>query len=64
LSEQIIVTDTVIACVDPKGDTFLSVAVPGKANCIVADDRDFLEMISYRGILIYRTAEFLARFIR
>jgi putative PIN family toxin of toxin-antitoxin system len=50
LSEQIIVTDTVVACVDPKDDKFLSVAVSGKADCIVAGDRDLLDMISFRGI--------------
>jgi uncharacterized protein len=36
ISEQVIVTEHVIACRDPKDDKFLSVAVAGKADCIMA----------------------------
>lgn len=64
ISEQIIVTEHVIACQDPKDDKFLSVAVSGKADCIIAGDHHLLDMIEFRGVPVYRPAEFIRLFIR
>jgi putative PIN family toxin of toxin-antitoxin system len=63
ISESVVVTDRVIACRDPKDDMFLSLAVAGKANCIISGDRDLLDMAAYKGIPIYSAAEFLKLFI-
>jgi hypothetical protein len=62
ISELVIVTDSVTACRDPKDDKFLALAVSGKADCIIAGDRDLLDMTEYEGIPIYRPTEFIQRF--
>jgi len=64
VSEQIVVTEHVVACRDPKDDKFLSLAVSGKADCIVAGDRHLLEMVTFNGIPVYRPAEFAGLFVR
>jgi putative PIN family toxin of toxin-antitoxin system len=63
VSESVIVTEHVVACRDPKDDKFLSLAVAGKADCIIAGDSDLLEMIAYKGVPVYRAAEFLKLFV-
>jgi putative PIN family toxin of toxin-antitoxin system len=62
ISESVVVTEPVAACRDPKDDTFLSLAVAGKADCIISGDSDLLDMVAYRGIPVYRAAEFLRIF--
>jgi putative PIN family toxin of toxin-antitoxin system len=62
ISESVTVTESVIACRDPKDDKFLSLAVAGKADCIIAGDSDLLDMIAYEGIPIYRATDFLKLF--
>jgi putative PIN family toxin of toxin-antitoxin system len=62
-SEPVIVAEHVIACRDPKDDKFLSLAVAGKADCIIAGDQHLLEMVKFRGIPVYRPAEFIRLFI-
>jgi len=62
ISESVTVTKQVFACRDPKDDKFLSLAVTGKADCIIAGDKDLLDMIAYEGIPIYRAADFLKLF--
>jgi len=62
ISESVIVAEHVAACRDPKDDKFLSLAVAGKANCIISGDSDLLDMVAYNGIPIYRAAEFLKLF--
>ena len=64
ISEQVVVTEQVVACRDPKDDKFLSVAVSGKADCIIAGDHHLLEMIKFNGIPIYRPAEFIRQFVK
>jgi putative PIN family toxin of toxin-antitoxin system len=64
LSEQIIVTEHVVVCRDPKDDKFLSVAVSGKADCIIVGDNNFLDMVEFSGIPVYRPAEFIRLFIK
>lgn len=59
ISESVIVTEHVIACRDPKDDKFLSLAVTGKADCIIAGDGDLLDMVAYNGIPVYRATVFL-----
>jgi putative PIN family toxin of toxin-antitoxin system len=55
-------TKQVFACRDPKDDKFLSLAITGKADCIIAGDKDLLDMIAYEGIPIYRATDFLKMF--
>jgi putative PIN family toxin of toxin-antitoxin system len=62
ISEMVGVTEHVIACRDPKDDKFLSLAVKGKADCIISGDSDLLEMVAYRGVPVYRASEFLKMF--
>jgi putative PIN family toxin of toxin-antitoxin system len=62
ISESVAVTEHVAACRDPKDDKFLSLAIAGKADCIISGDGDLLDMINYQGIPIYRASEFLTRF--
>lgn len=59
ISETVTVTEQVIACRDPKDDKFLSLAVTGKADCLIAGDKDLLDMMNYEGIPIYRAADFI-----
>jgi uncharacterized protein len=63
IAESVIVTEHVTACRDPKDDKFLSLAVAGKADCIIAGDSDLLDMIAYNGIPIYSAVNFLKRFV-
>ena len=63
ISQSIAVTEHVVACRDPKDDKFLSLAVAGKADCVIAGDSDLLDMVAYKGIPIYRAAEFLKLFV-
>jgi putative PIN family toxin of toxin-antitoxin system len=62
ISELIVVTEEVTACRDPKDNKFLSLAVTGKADCIISGDSDLLDMVAYRNIRVYRAAEFLELF--
>lgn len=63
ISEFITITDHVSACRDAKDDKFLSLAVSGNADCIIAGDHDLLDMGEYQGIPIYSPSDFAARFI-
>jgi uncharacterized protein len=63
ISESVTVAENVAACRDPKDDKFLSLAVAGKADCIITGDSDLLDMVAYDGIPIYRAAEFLKLFV-
>lgn len=63
ISERVDIVKPVVACRDPKDDKFLSVAVAGKADCIIAGDHDLLDMIRFDGIPIYRPAEFIRLFV-
>ena len=63
VSEQVDITEHVAACHDPKDDKFLSVAVSGKADCVIAGDHHLLDMVTFNGIPIYRPTEFIRLFI-
>ena len=64
VSEQVAITELIVARDYPKDDKFLSVAFSGKADCNVAGDRHLLDMRRFREIPLYRPAEFISRFIR
>jgi len=64
ISEHVPVNRHVVACRDPRDGKFLSLAVSGMADCIVAGDRDLLDMVAFENIPVYRPAEFLKRFVR
>ncbi len=64
ISEHVTITEHIVACRDPKDDKFLSLAVAGKADCIVAGDHHLLDMIRFDGIPIYRPPDFVSLFVR
>lgn len=59
--ELVEVAEEVQACRDPKDDKFLALAAAGRADCIVAGDRDLRDMGAFRGIPIFTPADFLRR---
>jgi len=63
VSEQIMITEAIVACPDPKDDKFLSLAVSGKADCIIAGDHHLIDMVKFRGIPICRPTDFITVFI-
>ncbi|MEP7234642.1 MAG: putative toxin-antitoxin system toxin component, PIN family [Ignavibacteriota bacterium] len=61
-SEEIIVTETIVACKDPKDDKFLEAAVSGNADIIITGDGFLKELHPFRGIQILSPAEFLDKY--
>jgi putative PIN family toxin of toxin-antitoxin system len=59
ISERVITVEPITACRDPADDKFLALAVSGNADCIIAGDKDLLDMTEFRGIPIYRVTDFL-----
>ena len=53
------ITESIIACRDPKDDMILELAINGNATCIVSGDRDLLVLNPFRGISILTPASFL-----
>ena len=53
------VTETVIACRDPKDNKYLELAHEAQAACIVTGDKDLLDLHPYRGIAILTPRQFL-----
>ncbi len=53
------VTESVLACRDPKDDKFLELAINGEATCIISGDEDLLELSPFRNIPIMMPDEFL-----
>lgn len=47
------------ACRDPKDDKFLTLAVAGRAMCIVTGDEDLRVLHPFRGVSVVSAAEFL-----
>jgi predicted nucleic acid-binding protein len=47
------------ACRDPIADKFLACAVEGKAHYLTSSDKDLLNMMSYRGVVIVSPVQFL-----
>jgi len=46
-------------CRDPKDDKFFECAAAGRADCIVSEDRDVLDVGEYRGIRVVSAADFI-----
>lgn len=61
LVEIIDVLQPIRASRDPKDDKFLEAAVNGRADVIVAGDKDLLDLNPFRGIAIVTPADYLAR---
>jgi len=54
------ITEAVTECRDPKDNTFLELAVSGKATCIVSGDDDLLVLHPFRGIPVLTPRQFLS----
>ena len=61
LVEIVAVVQQVRACRDPHDDKFLEAAVNGRAEVIVAGDKDLLELHPFRGVVIVRPADYLGQ---
>lgn len=52
-------TQRINICRDPKDDKFLECAVEGRANYIVSEDKDLLDVEEHAGVRIVSAMEFL-----
>lgn len=53
------ISETIVACRDPKDNKFLELAVSVNASCIITGDKDLLELHPFRNIPIINTVDFL-----
>lgn len=60
--ERVPLTVPVRACCDPDDDMFLSLAISGKADCIITHDHDLLVLGIFSGARIMTPAQFLRKF--
>jgi putative PIN family toxin of toxin-antitoxin system len=60
-AEEILITERITACRDPKDDKFLELAVNGHADVIVTGDADLLALHPFRDIPIETPSAFLRR---
>jgi len=58
-SDQILISELINKCRDPKDNKFLEVAVNGNATHIITGDQDLLELHPFRGISILTLRQFL-----
>ena len=63
ISELVTVTEHVIASRDPNDNKFLSLAVVGRADCVTRGDNGLLGRVEFKGVHLYRPAEFVRLFI-
>lgn len=59
--EVVVPTEAVTDCRDPKDNQYLELALAAKADALVSSDDDLLALHPYRGINIWRLADFQAR---
>ena len=59
VSEWVSITSAKLGCLDPDDDKLLETALMGEADCLVAGDRDLLEMSPFNDIPILTPAGFL-----
>src|SRR5262249_34279786 len=59
-AEEVVVTDVITVCRDPKDDKFLELAVSGRASHIISGDADLLVLHPFRGTVIVTPQVFLA----
>jgi uncharacterized protein len=58
-AEFVEISETILACRDPKDDQYLALAVNGDAECIVTGDEDLLVLHPFRSIPILTARRFL-----
>ena len=58
-AELVEITERIAACRDPKDDKFLELAVNGRADVLITDDRDLLALNPFRGVPIITPADFV-----
>jgi putative PIN family toxin of toxin-antitoxin system len=58
-TEEVLVTDPIRACRDPRDDKFLEAAVHGRADAIITGDLDLLALDPFDGIRILTPAIYL-----
>jgi uncharacterized protein len=58
-AEFVEIRDSIVACRDPKDDQYLSLAINGRAECIVTGDDDLLVLNPFREIPILTARMFL-----
>lgn len=58
-AEEVLITDQITMCRDPKDDKFLDVAVNGAAICIISGDNDLLVLHPFQEIPILVPRDFL-----
>ena len=61
VAELIEISETIIACRDPKDDKLLELAVCGNADFLVTGDKDLLVLNPFRRIEIITPREFLEK---
>ncbi|WP_080059783.1 putative toxin-antitoxin system toxin component, PIN family [Spirosoma aerolatum] len=59
---EVQVTETVVACRDPKDDKYLALALSAQASCIISGDEDLLILHPFQTILILKATDFLQQF--
>jgi uncharacterized protein len=60
-AEFVEIQEAIVACRDPKDDQYLSLAINGRAECIVTGDEDLLVLHPFREIPILTARMFLER---
>jgi uncharacterized protein len=63
-AEFVEISETIVACRDPKDDQYLALAVNGGAECIVTGDEDLLVLHPFRSIPILTARGFLEKVLR
>ncbi len=61
VAEMIEISETIIACRDPKADKLLELTVSGDADFLVTDDKDLIVLNPFRRVEIITPREFLDR---
>lgn len=59
-AEQVVITQSIVACRDPKDNIVLELAVNDKADMILTGNQDLLIMKSFQGLPIWTAAVYLA----
>jgi putative PIN family toxin of toxin-antitoxin system len=58
--EPVTIREKLQVCIDPKDDKFLELAVNGNADVIITGDDHLLRLHPFRGIAIFKPADYLA----
>lgn len=61
VAEMVEISETIIACRDPKDDKLLELAVNGNADILVTGDKDLLVLNPFRSVEIITARGFLDR---